>query len=481
MPIDKGIMHIFLYVAGQFNTQPTVHFLIYVWKSARNHYILTLCIFPSLFIAVVQKIVKQLPHKHRVLLSGIVAFVVLLMLLPGERANASKNAQILEVGKRYELPVNIDVNESNFADLVEDDLLWQTVRVAKGDTLAKIFQKQGLTPQETYRISRAGDDAKKLVSLKPGETLSLLKDVQGNLTHLRYPLNATDTLVISKQDDKSYVSRIDKKQIETQLNFAQGEIESSFWNAGIKAQLTESQIMSLAGIFGWDIDFALELRQGDTFNVVFEENYVDGEFVGFGNIVAAEFVNQGESFTAIRYEDGNYYSPDGRSMRKSFLRAPVNFKYISSNFKKSRYHPVQKRWKAHRGVDYAANTGTPVMAAGDGRVIRATYDKYNGHHVFIQHGEKYVTKYLHFSKRAVKKGQTVKQGQIIGYVGATGLAAGPHLHYEFLVDGVHRNPRTVTLPKAKPIADKDRDAFTAIAQVRLEQLNTTRRIMLAMN
>jgi murein DD-endopeptidase MepM/ murein hydrolase activator NlpD len=168
-------------------------------------------------------------------------------------------------------------------------------------------------------------------------------------------------------------------------------------------------------------------------------------------------------------------------MRKSFLRAPVSFKYISSSFKKRRFHPVQKRWKAHRGVDYAGKVGTPVMAAGDGKVIKSAYDKYNGHHVFIQHGEKYTTKYLHFTKRAVKYGETVKQGQTIGYLGSTGLASGPHLHYEFLVNGVHRNPRTVTLPEANPIDKEHAKEFNLIAQKRMKQLNNNKRIMLAMN
>ena len=167
-------------------------------------------------------------------------------------------------------------------------------------------------------------------------------------------------------------------------------------------------------------------------------------------------------------------------MRKAFLRAPVNFKYISSSFKRNRFHPVQKRWKAHRGVDYAAKTGTPVVAAGNGKVVRATYDKYNGHHVFIQHGNGIETKYIHFSKRAVKKGQRVKQGQVIGYVGSTGLASGPHLHYEFLLNGVHRNPRTVKLPEAKPIAKKYKVEFTALAKERLQALAGSKNAMLSM-
>ena len=233
----------------------------------------------------------------------------------------------------------------------------------------------------------------------PGDVLELQINPQGQLISLQYPYSNTDTLVITKSENDSFISKIETLEVDTRLNYTQGDVTNSFWNAGLKANLTDNQIMQVAGIFGWDVDFALGLRAGDSFYVMFEEHYINGEFIENGNIVAAQFVNQGEAYTAIRYNDGNFYTPEGRSMRKSFLRAPVNFRYISSSFKKKRFHPVQKRWKAHRGVDYAADRGTPVMAAGDGKVIKAAYDKYNGHHVFIQHGEKYVTKYLHFTKR----------------------------------------------------------------------------------
>jgi murein DD-endopeptidase MepM/ murein hydrolase activator NlpD len=433
---------------------------------------------------VVQKSIKQLPNAHKWVLSSLVSFILVLALFPSEPASASRQHDIkeLEIGKRYELDLPLDqfINES--PDHIEDLQDWQSFTVAKGDNLAKIFQSARLSPQETYRVSKAGKDAQLLLKMLPGQELNLLIGNSGKLQALRYPYTATDTLVMKLDDSGSFSTQIVTKNVDTRVNFAQGEISSSFWNAGLKARLSENQIMSLAGIFGWDIDFALELRKGDSFNVIFEEQYIDGEFVGYGDIMAAEFVNQGETYTAVRYEDGNYYTPEGRSMRKSFLRAPVSFKYISSNFKNARFHPVQKRWKAHRGVDYAADRGTPVMAAGDGRVIRSGYDKYNGNHVFIQHGEKYVTKYLHFNKRpSVKTGQSVKQGQTIGYVGSTGLASGPHLHYEFLVDGVHRNPRTVVLPKAQAIEKKELQAFTLLAEQRLEQLNSSKRIMLAMN
>ncbi|GGF73535.1 OapA family protein [Alteromonas lipolytica] len=423
---------------------------------------------------------KQMPRPHRIGLAAASAFVGLLILLPSEKVEASRHTEslILETGKRY--PLSISVAESEVISELDDEPQWQTFKVKSGDTLAKIFKRAGLSPKDTYAVSHAGEQAKTLVTLLPGDKLDL-NVINNQFAGLRYALSPTDTLYIEPQaDSNDLVSRIDTKAVEVRYNFAQGEITSSFWNAGVAAGLTDNQIMHLASIFGWDIDFAMEIRSGDSFNVVFEERYIDGEFVGYGDIVAAEFVNQGDMFQAIQHEDGNYYTPQGRSMRKSFLRAPINFKYVSSNFSKARFHPVQKRWKAHRGTDYVAAVGTPVMAAGDGKVIEAGYNKFNGNYVFIQHGEKYVTKYLHFKKKAVKKGETVKQGQTVGYLGSTGMASGPHLHYEFLVDGVHRNPRTVDLPKARPIAASQRSAFNQIAQQRLAQLNTSRRIMLAM-
>lgn len=425
------------------------------------------------------KFIQQLPKLHQVALSGLTVVILFFVLYPSDSANASRNTEApLELGKRY--PLSLDINEAMELQLSEDELDWRQVTVRNGDNLAKIFSRIGLSAQDTYKVSNAGEDAKKLIKIKPGEHLFILLDDNNQFKKLRYEYSLTEALIISKQD-QNYSTTIDVKSTQKRLAFSQGEIKSSFWNAGISSGLTEAQIMNLAGIFGWDIDFALELRKGDNFNVVFEENYLDGEFVGYGKIVAAEFTNQGETFTALRHSDGDYYTPEGRSMRKSFLRAPVNFKYISSNFNPRRFHPVQKRYKPHRGIDYAADTGTPVMAAGNGKVIKSGYDKYNGHHVFIKHGERYVTKYIHFSKRAVKIGQNVKQGQTIGYVGSTGLAAGPHLHYEFLVDGVHKNPRTVTLPKAQPIKASERTSFLETAKVYLGHLENNRRIMLAAN
>ena len=359
------------------------------------------------------------------------------------------------------------------------NLSWQTVKVRSGDSLALILKRLGFSAQTTYAVSTAkGKDSKLLRNLNVGDRLRVATNEAQQLAALEYPLSKTDTLFFNLVGD-SYQSHRESKPVEIRESFSYGIISSSFWNAGLSAGLSDGQIINFANVFGWDIDFALDIRAGDSFYITFEKKYVEGEYIGTGNILAAEITNQGEVFQAVRFTDNEYYSPDGRSMRKAFLRAPVNFKYISSSFQRKRFHPVQKRWKAHRGIDYAAKTGTPVVAAGDGRVTDSTYNKYNGNYVFIQHGNGIVTKYLHFSKRVVKRGQRVKQGQVIGYVGSTGLASGPHLHYEFLLHGVHRNPRTVKLPDAKPIARKYKAEFTLLASKRIAALSGAKNALLS--
>jgi murein DD-endopeptidase MepM/ murein hydrolase activator NlpD len=426
--------------------------------------------------------IKHLPKVHRLTLLAVCALLAIILLSPTDEAEASKSASamLLVPGVAYELEIPSFSSASYFDDSAFEADDYITHKVASGDTLAKILAKHGQSGRVTYKVTQSGEDAKRLRRIKAGDLLYLQIDEAGQLNSLQYPINNTQTLVI-KADGDAFVSQVDTKQVESSLVFAQGTISSSFWNAGAEAGLTDNKIMELAAIFGWDIDFAQEIRDGDSFNMAYEAHYADGEFIGYGDIVAAEFVNQGDVFTAIRYTDGNYYTPDGRSMRKSFLCAPVNFSYVSSNFNPKRFHPVQKRVKPHRGVDYVAPVGTPIMAAGDGKVIRSGYDRFNGHHVFIQHGERYQTKYLHFKSRAVKVGQWVKQGDVIGYLGSSGMVTGAHLHYEFLVNGVHRNPRTVELPKARPIDAAEKDKFLLIANQQKSLLDNNKRIMLAMN
>jgi murein DD-endopeptidase MepM/ murein hydrolase activator NlpD len=216
--------------------------------------------------------------------------------------------------------------------------------------------------------------------------------------------------------------------------------------------------MELANVFGWDIDFALDIRKGDNFTVLYEELYRNGEKISDGNILAAEFINDGKAYRAVRYTNpqtnrSEYFTPDGKSMRKAFLRSPVNFTRISSRFTVNRYHPVLHKFRSHKGVDYAAKRGTPIQAAGDGKVIFKGKKGGYGKVMIVQHGTKYTTLYAHLKtyNRKLKVGSKVKQAQTIAYVGSSGLATGPHLHYEFRVNGVHRNPLTVKLPISKPV------------------------------
>jgi murein DD-endopeptidase MepM/ murein hydrolase activator NlpD len=476
------------------------------------------------------EIFKNLPKLHRQIIIVSGCFLLLLLIIPSSEENL--DVEDIQVGKRIQVSLPEDIvpkgtipkqsalpqrnitqtknkvtteqlpslakttsaqNEGSLVSgklerkvKIQDSLetlaklSWQTVKVRSGDSLALILKRLGFSAQTTYAVSTAkGKESKLLKKLNVGDKLRIASNEEQQLAALEYPLSKTDTLFINLVGD-SYQSHRETKEVEIRESFSYGTINSSFWNAGVSAGLNDSQIINFANIFGWDIDFALDIREGDSFHITYEKKYVEGEYIGTGNILAAEITNQDEVFQAIRFTDDEYYSPDGRSMRKAFLRAPVNFKYISSSFKRNRRHPVTKRLQAHNGTDYAAKRGTPVVAAGNGRVTQAGFSKYNGNYVFIQHGNGIVTKYLHFHKRpAVKKGQRVKQGQVIGYVGSTGLAAGPHLHYEFLLHGVHRNSRTVELPDAKPIAKKYKAKFLLLADERLAALSGAKNALLS--
>ena len=339
---------------------------------------------------------------------------------------------------------------------------WQEVKtkVRPGDNLALIFRRHDLTPQEVYAVSQSKPLGARLRNIYPGHELSLFLDNEGRLMAMNYATGPLDTLIYEREGDV-FNSRQVTAEPERSLAYRHGVIDHSLFVASQRAGLTDNLTMRLAQIFQWDVDFVLDIRPGDEFYVLYEELYHESEFIGHGNILAAEFVNQGDHYRAMRYQDtdgdADYFAPDGTSMRKAFLRAPVEFSRISSNFNLRRVHPLHKTVRPHRGIDYAAPPGTPILAAGDGRVTKATRTAPNGNFIFIQHGEQFVTKYLHLSKfaRGIKSGAKVKQGQVIGYVGATGWVTGPHLHYEFLVNGVHKNPRTVSLPDAEPINDAE--------------------------
>ncbi|ASM48952.1 putative zinc metalloprotease [Pseudoalteromonas espejiana DSM 9414] len=433
-------------------------------------------------------VVNTLPKKHKLLILGLVSAIVGLAFLPSEKATASKDnsANALEIGKRYELQVKVDDNEKltelNSQEAAEKLPEYDLVdhQVKNGDNLAIIFKRAGFSAQTLHKLINTNAETRKLTKIHPGEILSFATSENGDLAQLRYVISKTDTLFVTLNDEGNYDTSIDSKEIETLTKTAGGEISSSFWTSAIAAGLSERQIMNFADIFGWDVDFANDIRKNDQFGLIYESHYVDGEFIGTGKIIAAEFINQGQRYAAIRHTDGSFYTPEGRSMKKAFLRAPVNFKYISSSFNPRRLHPVTGQVKAHRGIDYAARTGTPVVASGNGKVIKAGYSKYNGNYVFISHGTQYVTKYLHLNKKLVKTGQKVKQGDKIGTVGSTGRVTGAHLHYEFLVNGVHRNPKTVKLPKSEPLPRSELAKFKPIAENFIAQLERNRELQLAL-
>lgn len=356
--------------------------------------------------------------------------------------------------------------------------------VKKGDSISRIFSRIDLSAKLLQRILNSGDEAKQLAHIRPGETLKVKVDEQGKFLGLILERSAIKSLHIQAMGDE-FETRTVERGVEKRTTNASGTITDSLYQSAQRAGLSDQLIMQLADIFGWDIDFALEIRSGDQFSLVFEEEYLDGEFYGSGPILAAEFVNRGKIFRAIRYQDQmgniNYFSPDGRSMRKAFLRAPVDFRRISSRFTKARWHPVLGKKRPHKGVDYAAATGTPIKASGDGRVIFRGRKGGYGNSVIIKHGRQYTTLYGHMSryKRSVKKGTRVSQGQVIGYVGKTGLATGPHLHYEFRVNGVHRNPLTVKIPAASPINKEYKKDFEEKSRPLLTQLDVISRTQVA--
>ena len=356
--------------------------------------------------------------------------------------------------------------------------LWRNFTVGDGDNLSLIFNRAGFSDTDLYRVARDNDD-RSLKRIYPGETIGFQADSEGNLLALRHVQSPLLTTTYEREGNAFIASDFTRvpERIARDVSMT---IDSSLFIAGSDAGLSDAMIMELAGIFGGVIDFVMDPRIGDTIHVLYEELALDGERYDDGPILAASFTNRGETFEAYRYTDSegdtSYYNEVGVSMRKAFLMAPLDFTRVSSNFNPNRLHPIYKTQRPHRGTDYAAPRGTPVYAAGDGRVTEAGYTRPNGNYVFIQHGEQFETHYLHLHRLKVKKGARVKQGDVIGTVGSTGAATGPHLHYEFLVNGVHRNPRTVhkILPKARSLPNEELPRYLASIQQPVQQLASLR-------
>ncbi|MEH6389810.1 MULTISPECIES: peptidoglycan DD-metalloendopeptidase family protein [Pseudomonas] len=364
---------------------------------------------------------------------------------------------------------------------------WISVTVAAGNTLSVLFSQLGFSAASLHSVVSSSKDAQRFTRLKVGQVVEFKKDDTGDLLAIRSKLNDLETIRLDRKGD-TFAFTTESIKPDVRTRFANGEINSSLFLSAQKAGLSHNLTMQMANIFGYDVDFAREIRKGDSFEVLFEELHVGEKRVGTNNILAARFTNRGKIFTAVRYTDKNgnssYYRADGTSMRKAFIRTPVELARISSRYNPNRRHPVLKTVRPHRGVDYAAVTGTPIRATGDGRVVHAGRKGGYGNTVVIKHGQKYQTLYAHMSRfaKGLNAGDNVSQGQVIGYVGTTGLSTGPHLHYEFLVNGTHVDPLNVKLPVSDPIPKAERTAFLEISNslmAALDQQGSTQLASLA--
>ena len=452
-------------------------------------------------------VVSHYPRGHLIIAGALCSLVLVLLILPLGDTDEEANGRT-EIILDIDLEQNVDTEQdqpdaltlSDFVitaevapqaatqPILEDVTLWQNIEVKSGDNLSTIFSKVGLSDQDLFRVLNSSDEAKVLNQVYPGYQLDFLIPPEGELAQLR--------LLKSPLEGFLFTLNNNNYDVESILNFPQlrptfkvGSIADSLFMAGQREQIPAVTIMEMANIFGGVIDFILDPRAGDDFSILYDEKYLDGEFIGHGDILATQYTNQGKTFIAVRYsnEEGEtgYYNAEGESMRKAFLRSPLDVFRISSNFNPSRRHPILNTIRAHKGTDYAAPRGTPIRATSDGQVTRASRNGSFGNLVIVKHAGGFETKYAHLSKYAngVKKGKRVRQGDIIGYVGTTGSATGPHLHYEFLMGGVHQNPRTIIdkLPKAESIDPAEMDSFrtqTTDLLKRFSELNSTTLITL---
>ncbi|MFP6851090.1 MAG: peptidoglycan DD-metalloendopeptidase family protein [Pseudomonas sp.] len=453
------------------------------------------------------------PKSHILAASGVAALLSLaLLVFPTREVEAKKTYINLELDSAsdYAEPQddqasaasqNLSENESPFAtsDSPGDELeattagepqavdpLQHTIRVENGDTLSTIFAKVGLSANTLHEVLNSSKEAKQLTRLKVGQPLEFKLTADGQLEALHSKLSDLESVSLLKTD-KGFSFKRELVKPEVKETYAHGVINSSLFVSAKRAGLSHNLTMDLANVFGYDIDFAMDIREGDEFEVIYEKKVVNGKQVGTGDILSARFTNRGKTYTAVRYtnKQGNssYYTADGESMRKAFIRTPVDFARISSRFSNGRRHPILNKIRAHKGVDYAAPRGTPIKAAGDGRIVLAGRHGGYGNAVILQHGQRYRTLYAHMQgfAKGIRTGGNVKQGQIIGYIGTTGLSTGPHLHYEFQVNGVHVDPLSQKLPMADPIASSEKARFMQLSKPLMAQMDKERSTMLALN
>ena len=434
-----------------------------------------------------QFVKKYYPRKHLYVAGSVLGLAIVLISMPADDKGSvpSNDAQQVtipiplldhELQESNELIATINSDKSLIEEITPQINTWQNFEIKTGDNLSNIFAKVGLSDQDLFRVLNSNKEAEILNNIYPGYQLDFLIPSEGRLEQLRVLKSPLEGYLFTRENNNFKVEEIERTA-QLRPAFKVGEITDSLFMAGQREKIPAAHLMEMANIFGGVIDFILDPRIGDQFSILYDEQYLDGEFIGNGEILATTFINQDKTFTAVRYinqlGEVGYYSPDGESMRKAFLRNPLDVFRISSNFNPRRRHPILNTIRAHKGTDYAAPTGTPIRATSDGRITRASRYGSFGNLVIIQHAGSFETKYAHLSRfgRGISRGDRVRQGDIIGYVGATGGATGPHLHYEFLVNGVHQNPRTILdkLPKAESIALNEMDRFKNQTEKLLKQ------------
>ena len=361
---------------------------------------------------------------------------------------------------------------------------WREERIQRGDTVAALLSRLNVADSDIQAFLTEAKHAPALRQLKPGKTLQAQTTEEGDLLALRYHYGG-DTMLVVEKEGGHFKTSEQPLPVERQMLMKSGEIHSSLFAATDSANMPDAVAIQLADVFSTDIDFHRGLQRGDKFSVVYEAFFYNGEMVKTGRILAAEFVNSGKVYQAVYFQGpyghGGYYTPDGKNLRKAFLRSPLEFSRITSGFTTARYHPILKEWRAHKGVDYGAPIGTHVKATADGVVNFAGKKNGYGNVIMLQHQGKYETVYGHLSgfSHGLHKGQRVSQGDVIGFVGMTGLATGPHLHYEFRVAGVQRNPLSLDLPTAIPVAANLKPQFERAVQPQIARLQLLRGTNLA--
>ncbi len=360
---------------------------------------------------------------------------------------------------------------------------WRDERIVRGDRAASLLRRLGADDADVRAFLKATHSSKLLRQLIPGRSVRAHQSADGKLISLRYQ-NDGDVLEVERDGD-GFRMQEHSFELERRVLVASGEIDTSLFGATDAAQLPDAVAIQIADVFATDVDFHRDLRHGDRFTVVYEMYYDEGVPIRPGRILAAEFINDGKAYRALWFEyakgQGGYYTPHGTNIRKAFLRSPLEFSRVTSRYTNRRYHPILREWRAHRGVDYGAPVGTRVRATGNGVVKFVGRRGGYGKLVVLRHQSSYTTWYGHLSRfaKGMHTGKRVQQGDTIAYVGKTGLATGPHLHYEFRVNGVHRNPLKVVLPPAPPIQAAQRPAFDAAAAPLVAMLNLLRGTNLA--